>query len=155
MAYYKMLRKRIKKKVKKNAFASGQCWEWTGAKRSPDGKYGRMRMRFKMGVRRTVGAHRVSYMAFNRIILDSSEDVSAHICHQPLCVNPDHLSLEDRAMNMDRLTCKEQGDLYRTQNQGTGFISLVYCEICEYQMLQLLISSCSITWQAFTMIKLQ
>ena len=107
MAYYKMLRKRIKKKVKKNAFASGQCWEWTGARRNPDGKYGRMRVRFN-GVSRTIGAHRVSYMAFNRVILDSSEEVS-HICHQPLCVNPHHLSVEDRGTNVDRLTCKERG----------------------------------------------
>ena len=35
MINFKKLQERIEGKVKKNMFVSGQCWEWTGAKRHP------------------------------------------------------------------------------------------------------------------------
>ena len=106
--FFTTLQQRIEKHVNKNAFESGQCWEWKGARKSPDGKYGRMKLTVD-GARKSIGAHRAAYMAFYReTYLGMDKDVS-HVCHQPLCVNPDHLSLEDRVINMERHTCKLQG----------------------------------------------
>ena len=97
--FFTTLQQRIEKHVKKDAFESGQCWESTGARKSPGGKYGRIKLTLG-GARRSIGAHRAAYMAFNREVdLEMDKDVS-HVCHQPLCVNPDHLSLEDRVINI-------------------------------------------------------
>jgi len=71
-------------KVNKSQHENG-CWEWTGAK-VPAG-YGAFQL--GGGLRKTVGAHRFSYEI-------SVGDIPSglfidHICHNPACVNPDHL----------------------------------------------------------------
>ncbi|GJJ22298.1 HNH endonuclease signature motif containing protein [Mycolicibacterium mageritense] len=60
---------------------SGDCWEWLGWKHKGYGQFHRA------GV--DVGAHRISYEIANGPI--SPELVVDHICHNPGCVNPDHL----------------------------------------------------------------
>ena len=103
--FYAKLRTRIEKNVRsKTAFDSGECWEWAGCKKAPDGKYGRTSITF-MGVSQTLGAHRAAYIAYHRE-LNLHSDVS-HICHEGLCVNPKHLSHEDRAINLERSRCRE------------------------------------------------
>ena len=101
--FFKDLRARIERMVTKGAFASEECWEWKGATRAPDDKYGRVKITF-LGLQKTVGAHRASYMAFNEVF-DLPEDIS-HTCHMGLCVNPEHLSHEDHVVNMARAQCK-------------------------------------------------
>lgn len=69
---------------------SGDCWNWTGC-RFWDG-YGQFSIR-----KRQYRAHRVAYQwAFGEIPTGMLID---HRCHNPGCVNPDHLRLADRAQN--------------------------------------------------------
>ena len=86
--FSKDLRARIERMVTKGAFASEECWEWKGATRAPDNKYGRVAKITFLGLQKTVGAYRASYMAFNKAF-DLPEDIS-HTCHMGLCVNPEH-----------------------------------------------------------------
>jgi hypothetical protein len=57
------------------------CWLWEGS-----GVYGRVTFDKKR-----VYAHRLSYTAFKGFI--PSDESIIHKCHNPCCVNPDHLAL--------------------------------------------------------------
>ncbi len=58
------------------------CWTWTGA-RQPEG-YGKFELEGRTRV-----AHRVSYELFIGPIPEGMH--LDHLCHEPSCVNPDHL----------------------------------------------------------------
>lgn len=75
---------------KRNGKGLGVCWQW-GGYCSPKG-YGQ----FKWN-NRAYWAHRVSYAIFFGSVPDGV-DVH-HVCHNPSCVNPDHLELLDRETN--------------------------------------------------------
>jgi len=63
------------------------CWEWQSYK---DAKgYGRFKFRGK-----AVWAHRFAFEAFRRALLPN-EDVH-HVCGNPSCVNPMHLTAMER-----------------------------------------------------------
>lgn len=72
---------------------SGDCWEWTGAKR-PTG-YGN----FYYGGR-VMGAYRASYLINVGEIPDGFE--VDHLCRNRGCVNPAHLEAVDKKTNMHR-----------------------------------------------------
>jgi hypothetical protein len=67
---------------------SGDCWEWTAGKT-------------KLGYARidNIYAHRLSWEMANGPIPDKGE--IDHICHNPCCVNPDHLRLATRKQNIE------------------------------------------------------
>lgn len=74
------------------------CWEWTGYIRNG---YGRCRLDDKM-----MAAHRVAYILF---VEDLGKGVPLakgvpldHWCRNPLCVNPEHLSVCDNRANSER-----------------------------------------------------
>lgn len=73
------------------------------------------------------GAHRVVVLLHHRyfefpyyfsqviLISDSAEAIqrmlflghhASHLCHQPTCINPDHIVVEDKADNEARKVCK-------------------------------------------------
>ena len=43
----------------KDAFESKQCWEWKGGRKSPDGKYGRIKLTVD-GAKTSIGAQRAA-----------------------------------------------------------------------------------------------
>jgi len=86
------------------------CLIWTGAISSSHyGVISRQKKLFKV--------HRVAYaicknlISFNTdhdglmILINSKQEIS-HLCHNRLCINVDHLSLEPHAINNQRLRCK-------------------------------------------------
>jgi hypothetical protein len=68
------------------------CWMYTGCR---DGRYGRIRIG-----RRKWYAHRASYALHKGEIPDGLE--IDHLCHKPLCVNPEHLEAVTRDENQRR-----------------------------------------------------
>ena len=75
------------------------CWIWSGSCTKTG--YGRITYRGS-----THYAHRVSYQVFNNVTLENSGRNTAetlcilHLCHNPSCVNPDHLQLGDMNLNI-------------------------------------------------------
>lgn len=99
------------------------CRLWTGAK-DRDG-YGRIKVTWLLPdgstVSKTERAPRIVYMLKLNVhtkcdfptSADSADGLTvplevSHLCHQRLCVNADHLSLEPRSVNMGRMHCKGQ-----------------------------------------------
>jgi len=70
----------------------GQCWVWTGA-RSAKG-YGRVTIRNKHQF-----PHRVIYEYVHGPIPDGMQ--IDHTCHNPSCVNPDHLRVGTQKQNAE------------------------------------------------------
>ena len=65
------------------------CWQWTGAVDNSKGtKYGKIKANGK-----TYRAHRLMAILVMRDA-EVWEDVH-HRCHNPLCINPDHLQIVD------------------------------------------------------------
>ncbi len=76
------------------------CWIWTGTKvKKPNGYYGHIVMG-RTGSRKTKKAHRVSYEHFVGPIPEGME--LDHLCHNTLCINPEHLEPVTHAENMKR-----------------------------------------------------
>ena len=96
-----------------------KCNIWQGATTS-DGKYGRKRVTFPDGNSKLMRVSRVVYLikykTFN--IPDSDESGNpvemSHLCHNSLCVNPDHLVLESKTSNLERKHCHSQNNCTET-----------------------------------------
>lgn len=74
---------------------TGECWIWTASKRGPG--YGQC----SLGGRRQGYAHRFSYeIHFGSIPAGMVID---HICHNKLCVKPDHLQAVTPKQNQENL----------------------------------------------------
>ncbi|VDI29238.1 Hypothetical predicted protein [Mytilus galloprovincialis] len=92
------------------------CVEWVGAKKGKSG-YGIQVVKWPGGEEKRETAHRLAYMIKHRLtrydmpqIDENNNKVEcSHICHQTLCVNPEHILIEPHAINQDRLHCKNQG----------------------------------------------
>jgi len=99
------------------------CHLWTGAK-DRDG-YGRIKVTWSLPdgstVSKTERAPRIVYMlkihVYTKCDFPQSTELPdgttvplevSHLCHQRLCVNADHLSLEPRSVNLERMHCKGQ-----------------------------------------------
>lgn len=87
------------------------CWLWTGRKTTRSG-YGCFRRNGK-----TIPAHRVSYELFVGPIPPGLE--VRHICDNPPCVNPDHLSPGTHKENMEDMAAR--GRAATAQNGRTGW----------------------------------
>ena len=84
------------------------CWEWTASKTGFG--YGQFRLNGTMAI-----SHRVSYeMVKGKIPLGYMVD---HICHNKICVNPDHLRIASRAENLRNSA--------RNKNNACGFKGVI------------------------------
>ena len=106
------LGKRLMSKVK---IDKKGCWGWQGARfRKEYGDYAQIRIGRKNNSK-CVKAHRVSYEHFVGKVLKGLE--LDHLCHNTLCINPEHLQPVTHSINMSRrkdsglLNCK-YGHLY-------------------------------------------
>lgn len=79
---------------------SEDCWEWTGARADGYGMFGVHR--------RMYGAHRVSYVLAHGMM--PSGLVIDHICHNRVCVNPDHLRAVTSKQNNEHLQGARKGN---------------------------------------------
>lgn len=80
------------------------CWLWLGGVRKTNG-YGICKPLLAVG--HGSCAHRVAHIAFKGPIPDGLDVL--HSCDQPSCVNPDHLSLGTRLVNMADMADKKRG----------------------------------------------
>jgi len=85
------------------------CWVWLGAIRG-ENNYGAMRIN-----KRTIGAHRVSYMIHHGNIPDEMQVL--HKCDNRLCVNPEHLYAGNQKQNIRDMY--NRGRNVYTGNKGT------------------------------------
>ena len=70
----------------------GECWIWTGSKKNGYGRFGFQNKTWK--------ASRLIYMHYFGTIEEGLVICHAPlICHNPSCVNPDHLSAETQKTN--------------------------------------------------------
>lgn len=86
------------------------CWNWTGTKSNG---YGRMD-RTKDGISKQYLVHRVSFEMNNGPIPDGK--VIDHICHNTLCVRPEHL----QAVTQKQNTENRQGPSKRSTTGALG-----------------------------------
>lgn len=76
-----------------------ECWPWMASVAGRTG-YGKMNFRGK-----TVGAHRLSFLLFNKFL--PRDSIVCHSCDNRKCVNPHHLFLANQSENM--IDCVSKG----------------------------------------------
>ena len=102
-AYFELTRAKILAKSVKADNGLG-CIIWTGTKKSKS-EYGVIKIS-PPGLKPIVrGVHRVIFMCSIKIFDIPREMDVSHICHNPLCVNIEHLTKEPHIINMHRIEC--------------------------------------------------
>jgi len=88
------------------------CWIWKACK-NKDG-YGKFRYQ-----KDAIKSHRFSYCLHNICSLESiSEFVIRHSCHNPSCVNPDHLSTGTNQDNVNDMIAAGRQVILRGEAHG-------------------------------------
>jgi len=82
-------RQRLKAQTVKSA--DSHCWLWQS--QVSNSGYGRIMLRDQDGGMRMQSAHRASYISFVGALPQGKKVVQA--CGNRLCINPDHLELQD------------------------------------------------------------
>jgi hypothetical protein len=96
--------------------ATNECRIWDFS-RTDNRKYGQTRYKHPITHQwKTINAHRLAYMCHNQILEIPKGHDCSHICHNTLCVNPDHITLELHGINNNRQHCVHLG--YCMENHG-------------------------------------
>ena len=100
-------------KLRNNSIISmnGSCVIWTGGTSKKRGVYyGQMRVKFPGLIRTKVEyVHRIQFILKSRQFQLKTHMHVSHLCHNSLCVTPDHLNYEPKMVNLNRETCKQRG----------------------------------------------
>ena len=104
---------RLKQKIKsKTVTDTNGCFLWFGGK-DKNKKYGRIWANMYsdgLFTGKSVEVHRVAYLIwsdnFGATLADGLE--VSHLCHEPICCNLQHLSLEPKQINQEREHCLNQ-----------------------------------------------
>lgn len=101
-------------KIDQNVQNSKGCQFWStvfsvnqrerGLTRGP--KYGRLKVKWPNGRTKFYLAHRFMFMLQNDLTEIAADLHVSHLCHNSLCINPEHLSLEPPNINNSRQVCK-------------------------------------------------
>jgi len=84
---------------------NGTCRIWQGPL-TKNGKYGLISFRDPRDLKwKKKHAHRLSFMVFEKKIDIRSDMDCSHLCHNSLCVNVNHISLEHHFINNNRQYC--------------------------------------------------
>lgn len=110
----------------------GDCWNWTASKNNYG--YGRLRVDGK-----TLYAHRLVYQWLVGPIPEDKE--CDHLCRNPACVNPDHIELVSRKVNVLRgespsakhavKTHCPRGHEYDEDNTAMTLVNTRRCRACD------------------------
>lgn len=95
-------------KLKCTNIQNEHCLLWSGAQRN---SYGILENRFR-GNKIKIPVHRLAYFLKHNCEPLSPEMHVSHLCHNKLCINVEHLSLEPQAINNSRQICKNEGECY-------------------------------------------
>jgi len=84
-----------------------ECMLYKGRSRDREG-YGRVRYTVPgIGREKETSAHRMSKMIEQKSL--SLELDASHICHNKLCINTQHISMEENIVNNNRKACVARG----------------------------------------------
>lgn len=85
---------------------NGECQLWVGGtERRRNYVMGVINVSFLNGKRRKMNVARLSKMlALKNIEIDSNLDAS-HLCHNALCIRPEHINFERHSINNERRIC--------------------------------------------------
>ena len=107
---FEKLKLNLANKSERVGIGEGDCVLWKGGASSRG--YGVMRVTWPEEGRKVELVHRVALMAEMRRTPSQFPgrrlEVS-HLCHKKLCINPMHLTLEQHAINQERIHCAGQG----------------------------------------------
>ena len=102
--FNKYREKLILKSIERN-----DCRIWIGTK-SADKQYGVINYKCPIHhVWKQTKVHRLAYMIFNGNLLITPDLDCSHLCHNSLCINPYHISLEPHYVNNNRKVCLDRG----------------------------------------------
>jgi HNH endonuclease len=113
----------------------GDCWEWVGAvKGEPPNHYGRTTTR-RNGKKISRLAHRVSYEAFKGPILHNLNVL--HQCHNPQCVNPEHLQIGTQKENLEQAKARGTRESFRYAKLTPAQIKTIRARAFKYEAKEL------------------
>ena len=98
-----------KLKEKSLPASNGECIFWTSTT-SKDKKYGVISYKHPIEKKwKKITVHRLAFMISHHILNPDPKLDCSHLCHNCLCINPDHLVLEPKHINNNRNTCLSRG----------------------------------------------
>ena len=82
---------------------NGQCLLWSGTTKKSG--YGVINFKCPLsGKWKSMNVHRFTFMIFSATLDIGTMDIS-HLCHNTLCIQSCHLSMEPHTVNCDRVRC--------------------------------------------------
>lgn len=115
--------------VKLSHETANGCREWEGCKDRHG--YGTKRVTWPDGSVKLERVHRVAYMVHHRALrhellqFSSADNLEvSHLCHNKLCIRPDHLILESHEANCERKSCQLLGQCVRHHDPPCIFLDL-------------------------------